>query len=87
VQVDMDYDEAKRILRFTIADEGAGFNREGLKDPLQPENLMKPSGRGIYCIRKSMDKVEFGYNSNGRFAIILEKNLAAPPAAVAQEGS
>ncbi len=85
VQVDMEYDEAKRSLRFTIADEGPGFNRDALKNPLKPENLMKPSGRGIYCIRKTMDKVEFGYNSSGRFAIILEKTLAAPHAAAAPE--
>ena len=74
VQVDMEWDGAK--LRFIIADEGHGFRSENLKDPLKPENLLKPSGRGIYCIQKCMEKVEFGYNSGGRFAIIMEKTFA-----------
>src|SRR5437588_957571 len=35
--------------RYTvkIADEGEGFDFEGLPDPLAPENLMRTSGRGI----------------------------------------
>jgi serine/threonine-protein kinase RsbW len=74
VQVEMEWDG--RRLRFVIADEGSGFRRENLKDPLKPENLLKPSGRGIFCMQKCMEKVEFGYNSNGRFAIIMEKSFA-----------
>lgn len=83
VQVEMEYDAGAGKLRFTIADEGPGFRHEQLKDPLKPENLLKPSGRGIFCIQKCMDKVEFGYNSAGRFAIIMEKSLAPAPAAQA----
>lgn len=74
VQVDMEWGGGR--LRFVIADEGHGFRSENLKDPLKPENLLKPSGRGIYCIQKCMEKVEFGYNSSGRFAIIMEKTFA-----------
>ena len=46
--------------RFTIriADEGEGFDIEGLPDPLAPENLMRTSGRGIFLIRSFMDEVE-----------------------------
>lgn len=86
VEVDMEFDAESRRLRFTIADDGPGFRREAIQDPLKPENLMRPSGRGIFCINKCMDKVEFGHNASGRFAIILEKNLAAP-AANASEGA
>ncbi len=80
VQIDMEWRQDGKVLRFVIADEGPGFRREGVKDPLKPENLMKPSGRGIFCIDKCMDRVDIGYNSNGRFAIILEKTLTPPSA-------
>jgi serine/threonine-protein kinase RsbW len=46
--------------RFTIriADEGEGFDFEGLPDPLAPENLMRTSGRGIFLIRSFMDEFQ-----------------------------
>jgi len=46
--------------RFTIriADEGEGFDFNGLPDPLAPENLMRTSGRGIFLIRSFMDEFE-----------------------------
>src|SRR4051812_39209621 len=51
---------AHNTQRFTvrIADEGEGFDFEGLPDPLAPENLMRTSGRGIFLIRSFMDEFE-----------------------------
>ena len=39
--------------RFTIviADQGEGFDFDGLPDPLAPDNLLRTSGRGIFLIR------------------------------------
>lgn len=42
-------------LTVKIADEGEGFDYEGLPDPLAPENLLRSSGRGIFLIRSFMD--------------------------------
>ena len=46
--------------RFTVrvADEGEGFDHAHLPDPLQPENLLRTSGRGIFLIRSFMDEFQ-----------------------------
>lgn len=46
-------------LIITVADQGEGFDFEGIPDPRKPDNLNKLSGRGIFLIRKRMDMVEF----------------------------
>jgi serine/threonine-protein kinase RsbW len=47
------------LLKFTIKDEGTGFNYENLPDPTSPENLNKPGGRGIFLMKHLSDEVEF----------------------------
>jgi DNA-binding response OmpR family regulator len=45
---------------YTIRDEGPGFDPIGsYKDPTVPENLDKPSGRGLFLIRTFMHEVRF----------------------------
>jgi serine/threonine-protein kinase RsbW len=44
-------------LIITIADEGKGLEESQIPDPLSPENLLKPHGRGIFLIRSFMDEV------------------------------
>jgi serine/threonine-protein kinase RsbW len=53
-----------KALRFTIKDQGPGFDIESLPDPTAPENLLKPGGRGIFLIKHLADEVEF--SENGR---------------------
>ena len=45
--------------KFTIVvqDEGKGFKREEVPDPLDPANLLKSSGRGILLMETCMDSV------------------------------
>jgi len=40
-----------------VRDCGSGFDLECVEDPLSPENLMKPCGRGIFLMRSFMDQV------------------------------
>lgn len=47
------------ILKFTVRDEGEGFNYHNLPDPTAPENLSKPGGRGIFLMRHLSDEVNF----------------------------
>ncbi|HWR13649.1 MAG TPA: ATP-binding protein [Terriglobales bacterium] len=42
---------------ITVADEGKGLSEDDIPDPLSPENLLKPHGRGIFLIRSFMDEV------------------------------
>lgn len=42
-----------------IIDEGKGFNPEDLPDPMAPENLERPCGRGLLLIRHYMTEVMY----------------------------
>jgi GAF domain-containing protein len=44
---------------IVVRDPGTGFDPGGLPDPLAPENVLKPSGRGVYLINQLMDEVSF----------------------------
>lgn len=46
-------------IKFTVVDEGSGFDYRNLPDPTSPENLDKPSGRGIFLMRHLSDEVNF----------------------------
>jgi serine/threonine-protein kinase RsbW len=48
-----------KVLRFTIEDEGPGFDYEHLPDPTSPENIEKPHGRGVFLMRQLSDRCEF----------------------------
>jgi serine/threonine-protein kinase RsbW len=58
------------LLHIEIADEGEGFVPEDVPDPTDPENLEKPSGRGIVLMRNFMSMV--AYNESGN-RVIMEK--------------
>ena len=50
--------------KFTIEDEGEGFNVSDIPDPRDPENLFKTSGRGVMFIYNIMDKVSYNKRGN-----------------------
>jgi serine/threonine-protein kinase RsbW len=52
-------------LTIQIADEGEGFDPSAIPDPLSPEGLLKPSGRGVFLMRAIMDEVHFRQLSPG----------------------
>ena len=52
------------ILMFRVEDEGMGFDFSNLPDPTSPENLNKPSGRGIFLMKHLSDEVNF--HNDGR---------------------
>ncbi len=57
-----------------VRDDGAGFDRSLVPDPLDPENLLSASGRGLYLIKTFMDEVKFNDAGN---KITMIKELAA----------
>lgn len=50
--------------RFTIEDEGEGFDVNSIPDPRNPENLFKASGRGVLFIHNIMDEVKYNERGN-----------------------
>lgn len=55
---------SSREIRVQVTDEGPGFDPGCLEDPTLPLNRRRASGRGIYLIRKLMDRVEFNDRGN-----------------------
>ena len=49
---------------FTISDEGKGFDYYNLPDPTAPENLEKPTGRGVFLMKHLADQVIFSENGS-----------------------
>jgi CheY-like chemotaxis protein len=60
-------------VRFVITDEGPGFDIATVPDPREPENFLKPSGRGLLLIRSFMDEV---YHNPVGNSITLVKHRA-----------
>ncbi len=58
-KVDVRYEIDHDQLSVSVRDQGAGFDAGSLPDPLDPQNLLKPSGRGIFYMKSFMDEVEF----------------------------
>ncbi len=83
------YDPAKKMtlglertpdsIIITVADEGKGLEEAQIPDPLAPENLLKPHGRGIFLIRSFMDEVRIRKLEPGT-EITLIKRVATPGA-------
>ena len=74
-KVDIRFEVGPGQLEIAIKDEGAGFSVEALPNPLDPENLLKPSGRGIFYIRSFMDEVEFKRPSSGGMEVRMLKKV------------
>ena len=63
------------MVRILITDHGNGFDVASVPDPTSAENLLKPSGRGIFIMRQLMDRVEFSRASGGGTTVVLERHL------------
>jgi anti-sigma regulatory factor (Ser/Thr protein kinase) len=42
-----------------VRDPGTGFDTSAIPDPLDPANVLKPGGRGVFLINRLMDDVRF----------------------------
>ena len=66
--VQIGFENLEKKLRFTVSDEGSGFDYDGLPDPTDPKNIDKPNGRGVFLMKNLADKVEF--NRNGQEVLL-----------------
>ncbi|NOZ57787.1 MAG: ATP-binding protein [Calditrichaeota bacterium] len=71
--------EAGKV-RLEVQDQGEGFDPNSLGNPLDPENLMKDSGRGIFILKALMDEVHFDFSQGGTL-VTLVKLIASKPEA------
>ena len=49
--------DSKRV-EVCVIDQGEGFDPARVPDPTTPENITSPGGRGLFLMRKLMDRVE-----------------------------
>ena len=67
-------------LAIRIRDQGEGFDPEQVANPLDAENLLKSSGRGIFLIRNFMDDVQLQRAPEGGMEIRMVKRVQPPEA-------
>jgi serine/threonine-protein kinase RsbW len=65
--------------QFTVEvlDEGEGFDPDDVANPLDPENVLKSSGRGIFFMRSFMDDVSMRRRPGGGMSVRMCKKLAS----------
>lgn len=59
-----------------VHDEGAGFDPEEVANPLDAENVLKSSGRGIFFMKSFMDDVTMSRRPEGGMSVRMSKKLA-----------
>lgn len=77
VTVDLALDGQELVIR--IEDEGDGFDPARVEDPLDPQNVLKTNGRGIFYMNKFMDQVDYGRGPTGGTVVTLRKRVGATP--------
>jgi len=60
---------------IVVRDPGPGFDPAAVPDPLDAENIFKPSGRGVFLINGLMDEVEY---ADGGREVQMRKRSAEP---------
>jgi len=65
-------------LRVWVRDRGRGFEPNRLPSPLAADNLLKGGGRGVYFMRKFMDKVSYVRRRGGSNEVCMSKKLPGP---------
>lgn len=62
-------------MKVEISDEGPGFDPSKLPDPTDPENLLKPHGRGVMMMKLFLDDVQ--WNDRGNKVTLIKNGPAA----------
>lgn len=63
------YEVRGASVEMHFEDEGSGFNRAEIPDPLSDENILDDGGRGIFLIERLADAVR--YENGGRRVVII----------------
>ena len=72
IEVKVEFED--KLIKAEVKDRGNGFDIDSLPDPTKPENLLKPSGRGILFAKKSCDGVFLKKEKDG-FKVQITKKV------------
>ncbi len=67
-KVEIVFEELSDAFIIEVEDEGSGFMRSAVVDPLDEENLLEDGGRGLFLIERMADEVR--YERGGRRTVI-----------------
>lgn len=73
VEVELGVDGTDVVIH--IRDQGSGFDPDQVDDPLAPENLLRPNGRGIFYMKNFMDDIIYSFGPDGGTQLTLRKRL------------
>ena len=73
-QVEVRFVTEPEGLTVYVRDYGAGFDPSKLPDPTATDNLLNPSGRGIFYMRTFMDEVEHSVHPEGGSLVRMKKH-------------
>jgi anti-sigma regulatory factor (Ser/Thr protein kinase) len=74
IQCAVTFDAAGELV-IVIRDPGPGFKPDAVPNPLEGDNVLKASGRGVFLINQLMDTVE--YTDEGR-RVVMRKRVDEP---------
>jgi serine/threonine-protein kinase RsbW len=77
-KIEIDFGIEGEEIVVQVRDDGSGFDPENLPDPLTADNLLKPNGRGIFLMKKIMDKIEYNFVPGRGTELTLRKRLQVP---------
>jgi serine/threonine-protein kinase RsbW len=60
-------------IEIHIKDQGSGIDLKTIPNPNLPENLLKPSGRGVYFMKQVMDSVELNVSESGSTLVLIKQ--------------
>ncbi len=75
-RVDIQFSVNAETFSVCICDQGEGFDPSHVPNPLEPENLLKPNGRGIFYMRTFMDEVEYSPRPGGGTVVHMVRRKA-----------
>ncbi len=78
VEVELKVESEEAVIQ--IEDVGPGFDPEGIEDPREDQNILKPNGRGIFYMRSFMDDIQYTFRSGGGTVVTMRKRLGSSPA-------
>jgi serine/threonine-protein kinase RsbW len=66
---------SRQHVRMLVADPGPGFDPDAVPDPLAEPNLSRRGGRGVFYMRRYLDRVSFWSPRAGGTAVSMIKLL------------
>jgi len=77
LKVDVTLTAGPRGLEAKVRDRGEGFDPDATPDPLNDDNLLRTSGRGLLLIRAFVDDVRYRRKSTGMEMTMVKRGKPA----------